>query len=356
MVVRLVDVAQRAGVSVKTVSNVVHGYVHVAPETRDRVQAVLREMRYQPNLSARGLRLGRSGLIALAVPALDMPYFAELARAVVKAAGERGWTVLVDQTDGRRDREREVASGLDGQRIDGLILSPVALEADELERSREDTPLVLLGEKIIGGPVDHVAVDNVEAAGTATRHLLDLGRRRVAAIGYQAGAHAASGVAAARRQGYERALTSAGLAVDQRLTPDVAGYAREDGAAAMADLLNLPEPPDAVFCFNDELALGALRTLSKRGVPVPGDVAVIGFDDIEDGRFSTPSLSTVAPAKAEIAQQAVEMLHERITDGIGLPARDRTVGFELVARESTLGAADATSGFQEVPRKGRTGS
>lgn len=337
MVVRLSDVAARAGVSVKTVSNVVNGYVHVRPATRERVQAAIAELNYRPNLSARSLRQGRSGLIALAVPALDMPYFAELARAVVEAAGELGWTVLVDQTDGLRERELEVAAGLRGHLIDGLILSPVALEVDELEHTREDTPLVLLGEKIAGGPVDHVAVDNVEAARVATRHLLELGRRRIAAIGYQASPYAASGVAALRRRGYETALADAGHPIVDDLTREVPGFRRVDGAEAMRALLDLPEPPDAVFCFNDQLALGALRALADRGVRVPEDVAVIGFDDIEDGRWSTPTLSTVAPSKESIARRAVDMLAERISYRDEVPARDVRVGFELLLRESTLG-------------------
>lgn len=339
MVVRLSDVAARAGVSVKTVSNVVNGYVHVTPATRARVQAALEELNYRPNLSARSLRQGRSGLIALAVPALDMPYFAELARAVVEAAGGLGWTVLVDQTDGLRERELQVASGLRGHLIDGLILSPVALEADELEHSQGDIPLVLLGEKIAGGPVDHVAVDNVEAARVATAHLFELGRRRVAAIGYQASPYAASGVAALRRRGYETALAEVGLTTEAPLTREVTGFRRVDGAEAMAALLDLAEPPEAVFCFNDQLALGALRTLADRGVDVPEEVAVIGFDDIEDGRWSTPTLSTVAPSKEAIARQAVEMLGERIAQRDEVPARDVRVGFELLPRESTLGSA-----------------
>jgi DNA-binding LacI/PurR family transcriptional regulator len=337
MVVRLSDVAERAGVSVKTVSNVVHGYVHVRPETRQRVQSALHELNYRPNLSARSLRRGRSGVIALAVPALDMPYFAELAAAVVEAAAERGWTVLVDQTDGHRERELEIAGGLSGRLIDGLILSPVGLDRHEIDQSHEDTPLVLLGEKIAGGAVDHVAVDNVEAARTATAHLLGLGRSRIAAIGYQDRAHSASGVAALRRRGYERALGEAGLRVERRLTPSIEGYGRADGAEAMAVLLDLPEPPDGVFCFNDQLALGALRALAERGVRVPDDIAVIGFDDIEDGRFSCPSLSTIAPSKRDIARKAVEMLHDRISGRSDLPARDVEVDFRLVPRESTLG-------------------
>lgn len=334
---RLRDVADRAGVSVKTVSNVVHGYVHVSPETRGRVQAALDDLNYRPNLSARSLRRGRSGVIALALPALDMPYFAELTRFVVEAAGERGWTVLIDQTDGLREREQTVTTGVRGHLIDGLILSPVALGADELIRSQEDTPLVLLGERIADGVVDHIAVDNVAASRSATEHLLDGGRRRVAAIGYQADREGASGVAALRRCGYEQALTNRGFRVDDELTPNVKGYRRADGARTMATLFDRVDPPDAVFCFNDLLALGGLRLLADRGIRVPEDVAVIGFDDIEDGRFSSPTLSTVAPDKAAIARIAVQMLHDRISGDTTPPPREVRVGFELVARQSTRG-------------------
>lgn len=343
MAARLQDVADRAGVSVKTVSNVVHGYEHVSTDTRERVQSALNDLNYRPNLSARSLRRGRSGVIALALPALDMPYFAELTRFVVEAAGARGWTVLVDQTDELREREQEVATGVRGHLIDGLILSPVALDADELMRTQEDTPLVLLGERIAEGVVDHIAIDNVAAAQAAAKHLLDLGHRRIAAVGYQSERQAASGVAALRRQGYEQALTSRGLGIDPRLTPNVAGYRRADGARTMVTLLDQGERPDAVFCFNDLLALGCMRLLADRGLRVPEDVAVFGFDDIEDGRFSNPTLSTVAPDKEAIARIAVDMLHQRISWQVSPPPRDVRVGFELVARQSTLGYGASTA-------------
>ena len=328
------DVADHAGVSVKTVSNVVNGYVHVSSGMRERVQASLEELGYRANLSARSLRQGRSGVIALAVPALDMPYFAELARCVVNEAEQLGCTVLVDQTDGDRDRERAVASGVRSHLIDGLILSPVAMDYAELSKVRDDTPMVLLGEKIGGPSVDHVTYDNVLAARTATEHLLALGRTRVAAIGYQAGVEGLSGVPAVRRSGYEAALSAAGLAVDPALTREVSHYRRADGAQAMASLLD--ELPDAVFCFNDLMALGALRTLACRGVRVPEDVAVIGLDDIEDGRFSTPSLSTIAPDKSAVAREAVRLLQHRLDVPNGA-THEVSVGFRLLARESTLG-------------------
>jgi DNA-binding LacI/PurR family transcriptional regulator len=338
MTVRLRDVADRAGVSVKTVSNVVHGYPHVSPETRRRVQAALDELDYRPNLSARTLRRGRSGLIALALPALDIPYFGELASETVAAAAAHGWTVLVDQTDGEAAREREVAAGLEGHLIDGLLLSAVAVSADELRRPPASVPMVLLGERFTGDALDHVAVDNVAAARTATEHLLTGGRRRVAAIGYQEPARSMSGVAPLRQTGYEQALAAHGLAVDPALTPQVESFGRPDGVAAADRLLSLDDPPDAVFCFTDVLALGALRSCALRGVRVPEDIAVVGFDDIEDGRFSTPTLSTVSPDKTAIARTAVELLSHRLEDP-RRPARDVTVGFELVVRESSTTGA-----------------
>jgi DNA-binding LacI/PurR family transcriptional regulator len=334
--VRLRDVADRAGVSVKTVSNVVNGFVHVAPDTRARVQGVLDEMGYRPNLSARGLRTGRTGVIALALPELDNPYFAELTGFVVQAAEDMGWTVLVDQTDGLRERELLVASGIRHQLIDGLILSPVALGTEDLvSRGPGDIPLVLLGEKISTGPVDHVAIDNVAAARAATEHLVSQGRRRIAAIGGQPGA--ASGVAHLRRRGWEDALLAVGLPTDDAWVAEVPTFRREHGAEAMAALLDRDHPPDAVFCFNDTLALGALWLLAERGVRVPEEVAVIGLDDIQDGRFSVPRLSTVGPDKEFLARTAVRMLGERLGDGgSALAPRDVRAGFELVVRGSTV--------------------
>lgn len=334
MAVRLRDVARHAGVSVKTVSNVVNGYAHVSAATRERVEASLAELDYRANVSARSLRTGRSGVFALAVPALDMPYFAELTRYVVQEAERLGYTVLVDETDGLREREHMIATGVRSHLIDGLILSPIAMDAPDLSALGRETPIVLLGEKIDQAPVDHVAFDNVAAARLATEHLLGLGRRRIAAIGYQSEAEALSGVAKVRRAGYEQALRSARLTVDPTLTREVHRYSRQEGASAMLSLLR--EGPDAVLCFNDVLALGALYTLSRQGVRVPEDVAVVGIDDIEDGRFSTPTLSTIAPDKASVARQAVRLLHHRVESPTST-SRRVSVGFELIARESTLG-------------------
>lgn len=332
---RLKDVAERAGVSIKTVSNVVNGYAHVRPDTRRRVEEAIRELQYRPNLSARSLRAARSGVVALALPELDVPYFAELARHIVTAAEQRGWTVLIDQTEGSRERERVVADGIRRELIDGLIFSPLALTATDLARRSDSTPMVLLGERIGGEHLtaDHVMVDNVAAAREATGHLVGLGRRRIAAIGAQA---VPSGVTARLRlRGYGEALRRAGIEADPDLVRPATAYHRADGAAAMAALLDLPEPPDAVFCFNDLLALGALRTLLRAGVRVPEQIALVGFDDIEDGRYATPTLTTVRPDKEQIARLAVGLLADRLAGDRHTPPRELVAAHRLEIREST---------------------
>ncbi|CAA9304273.1 MAG: Transcriptional regulator, LacI family [uncultured Frankineae bacterium] len=338
MGVRMKEVASRAGVSVKTVSNVVNGYLHVAPTTRERVQQAIDEMGYRPNLSARSLRSGRTGIIAVALPRLDEPYFAELAAAVIEVAEQRGCTVLVDQTDGLREREQVAVAGIRPDLIDGLILSPLALGADDLVSPAAGAPpLVLLGERVSDTGFDHVAIDNVAAARTATDHLLSLGRRRLAAIGGMQAV--AAQTARLRLEGFAAALQDAGRTVLPGHVQEVEAFRREDGARAMDRLLDLPEPPDAVYCFSDLLALGALHALHRRGVRVPQDVAVIGTDDIAESRFSTPTLSTVVQDQVEIATLAVEALLHRLDGGHDDAPREHTVGFELRVRESTVAGA-----------------
>jgi DNA-binding LacI/PurR family transcriptional regulator len=332
---RLKDVAEHAGVSVKTVSNVVNGYEHVTAKTRSRVEAALLDLGYVPNLAARGLRNGRSGVIALALPELHAPYFAEIAHHVVRAAADRGWTVLVDETEGLLDRERQVAAGIRAHLIDGLILSPLALTAADLDRRADGVPLVLLGERVRHDVADRVAVNNVQAATDATAHLITQGRRRIAAIGVQ---RSAAGVSARLRlQGYRRALREHGLDLDPVLAVPAAAWHRADGAAAVRSLLAQGPPPDALFCFNDLLALGALRALYEAGLRVPDDVAVVGFDDIEETRYSTPTLTTVSPAKDLIAGTAVELLVARLAAeaGVRSPPRRVVAPHTLTVRESS---------------------
>src|SRR5690606_24780330 len=183
MAVTLHDVAKLAGVSIKTVSNVVNNYERVRPESRARVQSAIDELDYKPNLSARSLRSGRSGVISLVVPELGLSYFAQLAEAVIERAEWHGLTVQVEQTGGDRDREIAMLSSARRQLADGLIFSPLGMGQEDADLLRVNYPMVILGERIFGGPVDHITMKNTEAAAAATRFLLESGRRRIAVIG-----------------------------------------------------------------------------------------------------------------------------------------------------------------------------
>jgi DNA-binding LacI/PurR family transcriptional regulator len=334
VVSRLKDVAAAAGVSVKTVSNVVNGYPGVTRELRLRVEQAVAELDYRPNLNARSLRTGRTGLIGMVVPRLDEPYFAELARWVVTAAGERGWTVLVDQTEGDPAREAFVVGTNRPRLLDGVILSPLALDDDALHRRDPAVPLVLLGERVSpASGADHVAIDNHGAAKVATQHLVESGRRAIGVIGSQRDQRWTT--PRVRLQGFRAAMSDADIAVREQLIGEVEIFHRADGAAAVRAMFEAGERPDALFCFNDLLAHGAIRALADLGVRVPDDVAVVGFDDNEQSSFSVPTVTSIAPNKQRLAQLAVAALAERLEAGEPPPPREISAPFELRVRESS---------------------
>ncbi|PSK91274.1 LacI family transcriptional regulator [Haloactinopolyspora alba] len=329
---RLKDVADRAGVSFKTVSNVINDHPNVTEKTRAKVLKAVEELRYRPNMTARSLRHGRSGFLAIALPELMSPYFASLASAIGAVAKRQGLIVLIEETFGEPEREQIVLEGLDSHLIDGVIFSPMATPARDVAARLDATPMVLLGERGHPAGYDHIAIDNVRAAREVTEHLLGLGRRRIAAVGAERGA----GTGGLRARGYRRALQDAGVEVDPSIVVSRVRYDRASGARAMTGLLDRGSGVDAVFCFNDAMALGALRVLRERGYRVPDDVAVAGFDDIEDGRYSSPSLTTVAPDVPFIAEEAVRLVLRRLAEP-DAPAERIEVPFELRTRESTTG-------------------
>lgn len=320
----------------RTVSNVVSGYTHVSDRMRTRVLAAIEQLDYRPNPVAQTLRTGRTGMLALVVPEIDVPYFSELARDVIKSAAEFGYRVMIDQTGHDHERERELLTGADRSMLfDGILFSPLVTKAELLEmNSRTTTPLVLLGEHDFDGRYDHVAIDNVRAAHDATRHLLDIGRSRIAAIGAQPLESYAT--PQQRTAGYEAALDEVGIAADSRYLQPAVHYRRADGYKAAKTLLTLETPPDAIFCYSDLLAMGAMRAVFDAGLKVPGDVAIIGIDDIEEGRFSRPTLSTVSLDTPFIAHNAVARIVARINDP-DVSAEEVVAPHTVIPRESTIG-------------------
>lgn len=326
------DVAKAAGVSVKTVSNVVNDYEHVRPETREKVKRALADLGYQMNFSARQLKQGRTGMIGLAIPDLRNTYFAELAMSVMNAAEERGLTVILERTGFFGQHETETLTGERRRLTDGLLFSALSMETDSSAIAGVDYPLVLLGDLTYEAPIDHVTMANADGAWAATWTLIERGCRNIAVIGAHPGENV--GTAAIRLEGFEAALLEAGLELDPRRIGNADRWLPENGMAAMRRILNSGAPVDGVFAMNDALAVGALRALHQAGKRVPDDVAIIGFDNVGETEYVDPQLSSIDPGREEIARTAVEFLVERIA-GYDGPPRTHVTDFVVVERQST---------------------
>ena len=332
------DVAKLAGVSQRTVSNVVNDFVHVAPETRERVKRAIEVLQYRPHVTAQSLRGGRTGILGLALPELG-GYFAELAELIQHQAHDHGVTLLIDQTGGgTRDRELLVLDRYRSNLIDGLILHPLTLTASDLVARDLGVPVVLLGERIDTSELLHVSIDNVAAARDATEHLIAAGRRRVLALGAPA-LHAPSSPAIQRHRGYLDAMGQAGLPVPADLVIETDRWARETGRRLAHRIAALRPRVDGVFCFNDLLALGLVRGLVDLGVRIPDDVAIVGWDDVDEAAYSNPRLTSIAPDKHAIAETAIRGALQLEP----LPEASASVGYSLRAREST-GVPSRTDG------------
>lgn len=325
------DVARRAGVSPKTVSNVMNGIVPVSGPTRLRVEQAMAELDYVPNLSARGLRNGRSGVIGLALPDLATPFSAEIAQSIVEIAHEQGFSVQIEETGSDPQREQELMTRARANLIDGLILNPVVLDESAVKVGIALPPVVLLGE-VSQQLADRVFVDSFAAARDMTLALASSGRRRIAVLGTTQGRGSAA--ALQRTQGYEAALDSLGIPRDESLMIPCEKWTPATAAKALGAYLEANPVPEALFCFTDSMAIGALNVLWKRGLRVPEDIAVAGFDDIADGRYAVPSLTTVSFDKRTIASEALRLLTERMADR-GSAQRVVSVEYTIVDRDST---------------------
>ncbi|SDT27688.1 LacI family DNA-binding transcriptional regulator [Microlunatus soli] len=329
---RLTDVAVRAGVSMKTVSNVVNGTGSASEATRARVRAAIEELGYRPNVTARRLATGQTGTISVAVSSVTVAYFAELSNRLDQAARKQNLRVVIEQTHGARTNELAILQERERGLVDGVIFHPVSLTPEDLAGQRPGFPLVLLGEGPAPATVDHVMIDNVAAATEITRHLIERGCRRIAFLGAErSGLTHTTGQ---RFDGYRTALRTAGLRPDPRLRLTVDHYSADNGFRVVTAALEAGIGFDAIVCRDDALAAGALHALHTRGLAVPADVAVAGWDNLIISRHLWPPLTSVEPDKTAIAETALRLLHDRI-GGYEGPGRHEIVAAQLLERDST---------------------
>jgi len=324
------QIADLAGVSIATVSRVLNGRGDVSDETRELVSRVIRENGYTANRSARGLSAGRTGLVGILVPLVYPAYFSAIVAGAAQALSERDLQIVLSPTGAEHDREVSVLDRLHALTDGALIILPEE-SSEELERLLDGgyrfvvlDPLMPLNERIPA-----VSAAHTSGADQAIRHLIELGHRRIAHITGPLGWVATED----RRRGYRAALASAGILPDPALEIQAEPEIRP-GREATLRLLELPERPTAVFAFNDNIAIGAIQAARARGLRVPEDISIVGFDDVEHATIVTPMLTTVRQPLAEMGRTAVSLLN-RLLERQHFETLHIELATRLVVREST---------------------
>jgi LacI family transcriptional regulator len=325
------EIARAAGVSIATVSRVINGRPDVAPQTREAVLRVVREHGFSTNRNARALSGGRTGLVGVTLPILEAAYFAVIVSGAAEALYENDMRIVLCPTLHQHEREITLLDRLMHGTTDGAVLM-LPEESNAELRALQDTgyPFVVVDPRV---PLDEgipaVSAANASGARAAVQHLLSLGHRRIGAILGPREWMAST----ERLNGYGSALAAAGVLPDPELVVE-SDFSIESGEEAAAALLDLPERPTAVFGFNDNVAIGALRAAEARGLAVPGDVSVVGFDDSEQSGLVTPALTTVRQPLAEMGRMGVSVLL-RLLDHQRVEAMSIELATRLVVREST---------------------
>ena len=320
------EIAAAANVSVATVSRALQRPEIVNENTRQRIHDVVKRLGYTPNALARNLRTARTRLIVALLPDIANPFFSEVIRGIEQVAHENGYSVLLGETQGSLVREQAYADMVAARQADGIITMSPRVPAIPIQGR---LPVVNACEYVKDGQVSSVYIDNVAAAGVAVDYLVMLGHREIAFVA----GPPSSPISVDREQGFRAALQRAKLPAQS--APVAAGdFSIESGERAVELLISQGKPFTAVFCSNDEMAIGAMRALISHGLRVPEDVSVVGFDDIRFARYTSPPLTTVAQPKNALGREAMSMMLELLNDP-EVPPRKRVLSADLVVRGST---------------------
>jgi LacI family transcriptional regulator len=323
------DIARKAGVSYATVSRALNGKYGVKPSTRERVLSVARRLGYRPNVVARGLVTRRTMTIGLIVPDIKNPFFPEVAGGVEDAAREAGYGVLLCNSNWQKVSERQYVTLLAGRRVEGIIIAPIS-RADEPVDDRVPValPLVYVSSTPRSTARSYVVIDNVRGGLLATKHLLNAGRAPVAFIGSRESSDDE------RFEGYRRALEDRGVAYDERFVR-LGDMRQASGYRLFREMIEDGDRPRSVFAENDLMALGCMQAAQERGLRVPEDIAIVGFDDIPFASFPEVQLTTIRQPTYDMGRMAVDILLARIARAPG-PNEARQVVLEpqLVVRRT----------------------
>ena len=324
------QVAQKAGVSVATVSRVLNHAAAVNPKTRMKVEMAIKELNYEPSMLGRNLRNSESRLLLVLIPRISNPFYTEVIKGIENIAITNQYHILLCETDTKPERENIYFNMVKNKLADGIILMDPAINRQKIHELAEHHPIILCSEYEEDGSIPYVTIDHELAAYQAVKHLIKIGNKKIALINTDEKFL----YARQRRKGYERALKEFDIPIRDEWIYRTEQLDFEDGVHAMRMLLRQNEKPTAVFAVSDTLAIGALKEIKTNGLQVPEKIAVVGFDKIPFSNMTNPTLTTIAQPMYKMGCTAANMLINRIK---GNKVESIILEHELVIRESTMG-------------------
>jgi LacI family transcriptional regulator, repressor for deo operon, udp, cdd, tsx, nupC, and nupG len=325
---KMSDVAKLANVSPATVSRVLSNPELVSKETRQKVLDVINQVNYKPHIVARQFRTKETKIILVVVPDITSAFFSKVLRGIEHVAVNNGYQVILGDTENDIEREKEYINLLLQKQADGMVLLTARLNKTNLEEISEHFPMVLACEYMDGLNVPTVSIDNISSARKATEHLIKLGHTKIAHITGPINVI----LSRDRMRGYQQAMMSHELDIDSAYIQE-GDFSFESGYNQTLKLLALENPPTAVFAFNDEMAMGAIKAAKDSGLKAPEDLAVVGFDNVKMSSVIEPNLTTINQPKYEIGKKAMELLL-KIINGESINKKKFVMKDELVIRES----------------------
>ncbi len=339
------DVAQLAGVSIATVSRTINNSKRISPETRSKVEKAIKELNYHTNEIARGLKISKTNRIAVIITSLSRTFFNPIIEGIHSEAIKSDYTILTAESYDSLENEKQLIDIFVNQWVDGIILASSCNDDNEnsdyikklgsLRKKDSPIPVVTLEFPVNNSHIDAVSIDNEKAAFDAVSYLIrEIHRKNIVHISHPFG----NRIGDQRIHGYKRALESAQIPFQQDYISE-ANYTTYSGYIAMRNFLRKHLPCDAVYCANDQTAVGVIKACDDSGLKIPEDIAILGTDDVFAASIVSPTLSSISIPKFEMGKQAMLVLNERITNGIPVQRSNIVLDYEIIERETTKAGA-----------------
>lgn len=336
MPVTIKDIAKAAGVSHATVSRALNGNSLIPEKTASSIRSLANEMGYLPSAAARGLKTNRSRVLGVVVSRIDNPYFGEVVQGIEDALQGAGYSIFVASSNQDCAQEKAIVQAFGEHRVDGVIIGSVSFSREHADAlNKQGIPIVVINNQSPHTYKYSIAHDDIYGSREVTRHLLSLGHTRIAYIGDSRSGR----INRDRTRGYQQALQKYGLIPEPDLVINIAGSGIDQGIEGMNALLNLSVLPTAVFCFNDLMAIGALKVLQQKGFDVPAQISLTGFDNISYSAYTSPALTTFDQPKRLIGSEAARLLLDLINRDPDSDGQEnhptQLIRGQLLVREST---------------------